>query len=232
MIVEEYCQGTEFILCYTFSDGKNILVEHGVGYGDHRQGIPFVYGEAPTPNIDTILRVISKPLKQLFEDLECKDGIAAVQGIVNKDKIFVFEMNYRLPGIDFANSKYGCNLLLDFVLGEETTDESMIVQGPKYIVYYISLRKGTISAIDGLDTIKEKTAVLLYDIYKKVGDEIQENTGMRQILLRIIFDTEKETVEHAFSVVNDTLVVLDQNGKDMVYRYEYVDGSFVIKEEK
>lgn len=229
VVVEEFCRGTEFMLVYSFVNGKMTLVEHGECYGDLKLGLPFIYCESPSKNIGLLTDRLTEPLKKLFAELDCKDGIAAIQGILDKDKVSVFEMNYRLPGIDYVNSKYCCNILLDFVLEDKMTNANRIAPEQKYIGYYIWLRKGRIETFKGLDIIKEEAAVLIYDLYKKTGDEIKENSGMRQILLRILFDAEKETIAHAFKVVNDNLVVLDEKGNDMAYRYDYMDGRFVLR---
>ena len=64
----------------------------------------------------------------------------------------------------------------------------------------------------------------------KVGDEIVENSGMRQLFAYAIMDADKEKdFAKAVDFINNNLQVLDENGNDMLCKYSYDNKGFATR---
>ena len=224
VVVEKYCVGDEVMLMFTFSDGKYKLLESTDVIGDKFNGRPFLYGSAPTKYLEMVNNELKKPLEELFRLLECKEGVGVIQGIMDKGKLYILEMNYRLPGAKIIYQEYLCNYILDYTFKEDYTKDVIMPIQPDVASYIIWLAPGVISRIEGLEDIKEKYPNLMADPTKKVGDIIEQNSGMRQIFIYFVLVNYKDIYDSFIDYVNKTLKIYDENGNDMIYRYYRKDG--------
>ncbi len=229
VVVEKYYAGEDVSILLFFSNGKMKIIESGDAYGEKRKGYPFLWGSAPSKYVPIIEKKILKSAKKMFNDLECQEGVISLQFIVEKDDIAVLEMNYRLPGGKIYNQEYICNQVLDFVLKGKTTDSTELLKVKPTLGYVIWLKKGVISEISGLDIIRDKLKPIYSEPMKKIGDIVDDSPGMRKIFMILTVEGNNlEKMAEVIKVVNKYLIVKDENGKDMLYRYNFYINEFNV----
>ena len=76
-----------------------------------------------------------------------------------------------------------------------------------------------------LDEIKEMLPLDNFSSMKNEGDQIVENTGMRQSYAIFAMDSNNLDVAWAYDLIYEKLSILDENGNDMIRRYSYKDFS-------
>ncbi len=224
VVVEKFFAGEEVSLLFCFVNGEPILVESGDVLGDKKGGRPFLFGGTPTKYMALIKEKLEKPLKNLFSGIGCQAGVGSIQFIVDNGEPAVIEMNYRLPGAKTMSSEFICNRMIDYAIG--VTEEKEKLMGnlpviPNTKAYCVWVNPSTISEISGLDLIKENLNTLSLNPNYKVGDTIPENSGMRQIFLYAVLDGNKEDLASATNYINETLKVLDENGVNLICKYNY-----------
>jgi len=222
VVVEKYYSGEEIMVLLVFSNGKATVIESSEVFGEKQKGYPFLIGCTPTKYMSVIEEKILNPAKEMFKDMRCLEGIGSIQCVMEKGELAVIEMNYRLPGAKIMNQEYICNKAIDFALYGKSEQEYDLMVSPSTYGYAIWLKKGVISKISGVDVICDKIKMVPSPQNKKVGDEVVANSGLRQIfkIVTILGGSQKDLAE-AIRIINDNLTVLDENGNDMVYRYQY-----------
>ncbi|WP_026524242.1 ATP-grasp domain-containing protein [Butyrivibrio sp. MB2005] len=225
VIVEKYISGLQVSLIYLFSKGRPIFFTAFDSYGDQLDRHPMIFGANPTSYSRKLQDEWEIPLQMLFQKLECNSGIGFVQILANDDEAAVMEMNYRLPGSHFINELILHEHMIRSSLSRDVEyDIKALTNNEKNnqsFIYFIWLKPGKIGCIDGIDIICENIPVIEMNDIKKVGDIIQDNSGMRQILTGIVFSSEKRNVAGKIDFINKHIKVEDELGNDMVYRYEY-----------
>ncbi len=223
VIVEKFMTGYQLTFHILFKkDGAHVLISAD-DYGVKEDGNTMVFYSTPTKYEKMIRDKWGKAFQKLFKELGCDKGVGFVQMIMDHDDAAVLEMNYRLPGIRGDGESVFQNHLLDFVLQEEKTEnnEQKFIPKEQLFGYIIWLKPGVIGRIEGIEQLRKKIKVVTMVISKKVGDEIVPDTGMRRVFTNILFQAELEDVAKCIDTINETLVVEDINGDDMVYRYKY-----------
>ena len=223
VIVEEFVPGEQVGLIYGVVDGVPYLNAAGddcaCKYDAHRR----VFGACPTKHKKMFEAILEKPIIQLFEKLEIMAGVAGIQVITDGEKVAVIEMNYRLPGGKFPGEKFLCDVMLDSALGENTNPVVVPQQGQLFS-YAIWLKPGKIAEIKGLDILEARPQEFNIQQFRRPGDIVQENTGMKQVLGYIMFFTDVEHHEEYIELINNTVKVISETGKDLVYHYRFEKG--------
>lgn len=230
VVVEKLHTGDEVMLLFCFVDGVAKCIEGGDALCNKKYGIPFMFGVTPTSYSELIAEKLEGPLMEMFKELECKDGVALVQTIINQSgEIAVLEMNYRMPGVDLMNKEFVYNTVVEYAISG-TLDKSVLDKAPvlpKTVYYCLWLKPGKITEIGGLDIIREKLPVLSMVPKYGVGSEIMPNSGMRQLFAYIIMGGLRSNLSEYADFINENLVVNDENGNDMVCRFRYDNAGFV-----
>lgn len=217
-----------------FEDGEAQLIESIESMRSSTDSLPFIFGMVPSLQLEKYKNKLMQPLQALFRDLGCESGAGSVQAIAGEDEITIIEMNYRLPGgrmSPLTQERLCLNVLRSVfpnVIGK-VEEKKNIVNAKVYVIW---LNPGRISKIDGIDEIMGRYANLVVTSEKKLGDTILPNSGMRQIFgYMYVVETEegKEALWTFVETVNEYLVILDENGNDMVRRYDYIDGQAVLR---
>ena len=113
--------------------------------------------------------------------------------------------------------------MLDNALGENT-HPVQAPQGGQLFSYALWLKPGKIAEIKGLDELKARPQEFNIQQFRQVGDIIQENTGMKQVLGYIMFFTDVEHHSEYIDLINNTVQVISETGKDLVCRYKFEKG--------
>lgn len=223
VIVEEFVPGEQVGLIYGVVNGVPYLNAAGddcaCKYDAHRR----VFGACPTKHKKAFDEILKEPIEKLFEKLEIRAGVAGIQVITDGDKVAVLEMNYRLPGGKFPGEKFLCDVMLDNALGEDTHPETVPQQGQLFS-YALWLKPGVISEIKGLDVLQARPQEFNIQQFRQVGDIVQENTGMKQVLGYIMFFTDVEHHTEYIDFINETVQVISETGKDLVCHYRFEKG--------
>ena len=231
VIVEEYLSGEEVTLVFAFKNGKADLLEYCTSIGSKDDEIPFVFAWNPPRNLDELKMTIIPKLEKLFKEMECEQGIGTVQLISDGSAYKLTEMNYRLPGSQVTYQEYQVSVILDYLLSENLSDTIVLDKGVDIASYIIWLKPGTISSIQGLDFLKENLALINFNPMKKVGDVIADGSGMRQMFGLFVINLSKQAHAEAIDLINKNLIILDENGRDMVHRYYFDENAGVLNYE-
>ncbi len=219
VVVERYFGGNELSLLYVFDNGKVTLVESSDVIGRKDEGVPFLFGSTPTTFIDLVNEKLQPGLDNLFEKLECKHGVGSIQAVIEGQDIAVLEMNYRLPGAKVMTQEYICNKVLDYSLNEDVCAGFSLPQAQQVTGYGIWLNPGVINDIKGIDAIKEQLTLVGFQPMKQVGDAVEANSGMRMMYAIITFMAASDKIDDCIRIINENLIILDENGNDMVRKY-------------
>ncbi len=229
VIVEQYIEGEEIMLVYLFDKGKATLLESGDSVGDKKNKIPFIFVMSPSKHLRLIDAKLREPLNNLFKDLGCNEGIGAVQCIKHGDDIIVFEMNYRLPGLGIQTE----GLVYDHILNNAFPLSKVPINWDVKIktagMYITWLNKGTISKIEGVEKIKKMEPYILPMPFKNAGDAVADNTGMKQIFAYFYIFGHEDGLKKMTDIVNENLFVLDENGNDMLRKYNLLNDVPVLR---
>lgn len=223
VLVEKYFSGWEISLVYIFKEGRPILVGSFDVWGVKEDNNTLVFGFGTSKYLKRYEEEWKKPFERLFSELNCKTGVGFVQMVLEKENAAVMEMNYRLPGGHIKEDQLLHQHMIDCALNEDTLNIDQILQTPqaRTFTYAIWLKGGKINKISGIEEIKNKLNIVSMDIQKRVGDVIEENSGMRRIFTFITCFVDLEKVEDTVKFINETLCIEDENGNDMVYKYNY-----------
>ena len=225
VIVEELITGEQVGFIYAVIDGQLYLNNSGDDTGCKDDASRRVFGATPTKHMDLYEAGFKDQVKKLVELLEIKNGVIGIQAIFDGSRLVVLEMNYRLPGGKVPGEKFLCNVMLDYALAENTNPEVVPTPGQMFS-YAIWLEPGKIAEIQGVEVLQDKKYNV--QLFKHVGDDVETNTGMRQILGFIMFSSDVEHMAETVDFINETVKVLDKSGKDMVCRYRFEKGFAVV----
>ncbi|MBO4679612.1 MAG: ATP-grasp domain-containing protein [Lachnospiraceae bacterium] len=223
VIVEKFMTGYQLTFHLIFKKERAQVFISADDYGVKEDGNTMVFYSTPTKYEKMVRDNWGEAFQRLFKELGCDKGVGFVQMMMDHGTAAVLEMNYRLPGIRGEGESVFQNHLLDFVLGEENTsnNESDFIPKVQLFGYILWLKPGVIGRIDGAEELRKKIKVVTMVIPKKVGDEIVPDSGMKRVFTNILFAAEIEEVAKCIDIINDTLIVEDQDGNDMLYRYKY-----------
>ncbi|WP_026494404.1 ATP-grasp domain-containing protein [Butyrivibrio sp. WCD3002] len=223
VVVEKYFTGRETAVFYVFSDGKPYLFRATDTIGIKEDGNPIVFAQEPSNFLDDYESTWKEPMEKLFSFIECKVGCGIVQLISDGKETVVMEMNYRLPGGHNANEHILHKHMIDGALGIKTCNEQEFEPKVNNTIctYALWLKPGKISTIEGAEEVRTKLDIVSFQPFKKVGDEIDAGSGMRRIFSYISFKANKDEFADCVDMINKTLNIYDENGNDMVYKYQY-----------
>ena len=224
VMVEQYFTGMEVSLIYMFYDGQPRYLASFDSFGDRKRGRLAIFGAEPTICPIKFETIYENSFKKLFAAMECREGIGFVQILYDGNETAVMEMNYRLPGSRFFLEGEMIEHVLDSaVLGYTGDKEETLFVEHQTFIYFVWLKVGKIGRVEGIDRITDEDFFLSMSAPKRVGDLITENSGMKQIFSGIVINAQEDRVPDIIDFINESIIVEDDNGNDMVYRYRYED---------
>ena len=223
VVVEEFVSGEQVGLIYAVVDGKPYLNAAGDDCACKDDAHRRVFGASPTKHMSLYDEKLRAKVEKLFELLEIKAGAAGIQAITDGEKIAVLEMNYRLPGGKFPGEKLLCDVMLDNALGENTNPKPAPMNGQLFS-YALWLKEGKIAEINGLDELRERPQEFNIQQFRQVGDVIEDNSGMKQVLGYVMFFTDVAHHAEYINLINEKVQVISEAGDDLVCRYRFEKG--------
>ncbi len=223
VVVEEFVAGEQIGIIYAFLNGQSHFIASGDDCACKHDASRRVFGCSPTKHKDIFEKRLEKQIEKLFNLLEIKAGTAGIQVITDGEKAAVLEMNYRLPGGKFPGEELLCKAMLDNALDET---DGIVPAIPKMSIasYALWLKPGKIAKIEGLDEFASQPQKFNVQQTKHVGDVVEDNTGMRQILGFIMAYTDAEHAKEIIDDINEKVKVISETGEDLLCRYRFEKG--------
>lgn len=228
IILERYITGEETWNYYVIAENEVRYVYSGRVF--RQPGYPtflYSFGTSAVGGVEEYREQMDRQCTELLKDIGCRDGIAWIQCIRDKEgKYYALEMAHRMSadtcGVLLEKS-LGFNIvdwMLDTSLGIKHTADMLPKPIPRpyfgaMCVYYLFADHfGKIMRLEGLDILDGD--FFRVEPVKKVGEEIEQYHVIAKIAFHV-HDTEEMC--SVLEYLNRVIVVEDENSKDLVIRY-------------
>ena len=163
----------------------------------------------------------------MIQDSGIKFGNIMFQGFEEDGKLYFHESGLRPGGEQFyvfakeLNHVSSLELLIEFAITGKMSLYDVKKQDnynfSKYCCnYYIPLKPGKISKIEGIDEINTMPQVLQNVQFKFIGDVIPSTSSLDRVIFRIhVMDETKEKFAETLCKISNTVKIFDENGNDM-----------------
>ncbi len=242
IIVERELHGPEYCVNYVIANGEIRLLYFS---SEHNEpGYPHnMYSVINTTSchLKQYLATVNNKVISVFKQAGCKDGIAWVETILDEDgNFYLLEMGHRYGGeMTYVpyNDVCGFNsirFMIEIALGKQHTSIDLPVSlnhaykeiAASYFLF--SKKASTIGKLEGLDKISKLKNVYI-DFPKGVGAQTRYRASLGIIR---IFGHDIEDLCDTIKYINNNLVVLDPQGKNLIVyfndfeslRQEYIKG--------
>ena len=235
--VEEYIEGDNIIVYYTFVDGKATISSMADKYmrGDSSDFNPLAEVHAyPSRHLPLYLATVDKKMREMLLGLGIKNGVTSMQGFVKDGRFAFFEMGYRLGGTaqyrytEYVNNINSMHMMMAFALtgkmdGYDQNNDNASFSKPCCTLTLMS-KGGTVGKIEGLDEARSRKGVIHIENRYKVGETIKATRNVGQFHFRayLVGDTIDE-VKELIDFVQNTIKAYDENGDDMLITHFDVD---------
>ena len=212
--VEEFNDGFEICVYYTFVDGKVTISSMADKYvrGNTESFIPLseIYAY-PSQYLPLFKEKIDENMRNMLLGLGVRNGITSMQGFYKDGNIKFFEMGYRLGGTaqyrytEHINGINSLHMMMAHALtgkmqGCDQANDDASFHKPCCTLTLLS-KGGTVARVEGLEEARSYPGVLYIENRYKVGDTIKatRTTTQFHVRLYIVADNEaqmKEKIEH------------------------------------
>lgn len=238
IIVERQLKGPEYTGYYVIADGEIVLsyytsMHHEPGEADNLYSLEYM----TSCHLKQYIEEFNDGIIKVFKDAGCKNGIAWVETIYDRDNHFyALEMGHRFagPGIYAVHEKAsGFNTykwMVEYALGVKHERNSL----PKPLTWaykdcvgaydLFTNCEGVISRIEGLEKIEALPNVVI-DMPKRAGDSVRRHVNMGMIK---IYGKDCDEMCSTIDYVNKNLRILDSDGNNM---YIIFDNFEIVKDE-
>ena len=231
--VEDYLNGTEFILDYLLIDGEAYMVSMADRFTC--EGRPTAINHPnlmvlPSVNLDQYYQKVDPKVKNMFKSLGFKNGIIFLQGYVSKNRITFYEMGCRLGGtwpyIDEVFSGYNpIDLLVSHAVTGQMVPKSADLSpispffgGLAAVIYFIATSgEGRIAKITGIDELQQMPQVATILQYYWENDTFKLGT-LTDILFLAVHLTASDyaSLNEAMETIYSKVDFLDKNGHSLI----------------
>jgi len=228
--VEEYIEGDNIIVYYTFVDGNVTISSMADKYmrGNASDFNPLAEVHAyPSRHLPLYMETVDRQMREMLLGLGIRNGITSMQGFVKDGRFAFFEMGYRLGGTaqyrytDALNHINSLHMMMAFALtgrmdGCDQKNDCAAFSKPCCTLSLMS-KGGTVSRIEGLEEARKKKGVLHIENRYKIGDTIKATRNVGQFHFRayLIGDTLDE-VKALIDFVQSTIKAYDDHGESML----------------
>lgn len=228
--IEEFNDGFEICVYYTFVDGKVTISSMADKYvrGNTESFIPLseIYAY-PSQYLPLFKEKIDKNMREMLIGLGVRNGITSMQGFYKNGTIKFFEMGYRLGGTaqyrytEHINGVNSLHMMMAHALtgkmqGCDQNCDDASFSKPCCTLTLLS-KGGTVARIEGLEEARTYPGVLYIENRYKVGDTIKatRTTSQFHVRLYIVADNEeqmKDKIEH----LQTSIQAYDTEGQPML----------------
>ena len=229
--VEDFLQGTEFILDYMLIDGEPYLASMADRYSV--EGRPAAVNHPnlmilPSKHSDQYYEEVDPKVCKMFKKAGFKDGVVFLQGYADK-KITFYEMGCRLGGTwpyidEYFHGVNPMDMLFSYALtGKMLENPSQVnitarFDGKAAIIYFLSQDKeGDIAKVEGVEEVRRMPYVVAVMQYYKSGDHFSLGTLTDVLFLAVHLVADdffqlKERINKIYELVE----YFDNDGKSLL----------------
>lgn len=233
LIVEKLLTGKEWYSYYAIANGEiRLIALNGMYAQPGEEKNLYSLTTTVSDNVERFVQEINPQIESLLKGLECKEGIAWVQEMLDDDNNFyVIEMGYRLPGdmtfiqyekmMSFDTIKW----LVDYALGKKHSVDDLPVSqvrafkkcGCSYNIWVS--KEGILKSIEGIDIITSNPAIT-YHSGTVEGDKMR----MHGHVGTFAFVTDNiDDMCNIINFINTNIKVIMEDGSDAMIRYTNYD---------
>ena len=232
IIVEELVnRGREVFIHYTIQDGEFSL---SMGFTKFKVISPEkeyvslpIFHMYPSSHIDIYIDKVDKAARKMFSEIGLKNGVVMLQGFDIDGEFKFFESGFRLGGeqmyifTDHQNGLNSLEMMINYALTGKMADFKVSDRDNARFKwpccnYYIPLKAGIITKVEGLEEVEKMESVLNITEMFNIGDEILDTNALERVCMRIhVYGKTAEELARSLVEISATLKILDQNGNDM-----------------
>lgn len=235
VIIEQYIDngGSIFSFRYILDDGNYypyLTFDTYIADPVKKKCLISAFTYFPSEFTDLFFKELNQNVQKMFSDMGLKNGVAFIQAIPYKGKIYCHEMGYRLSGgmiYKITEPLMGINdmkMMLRFALGEKiVTQEELrqieLKQNDRVIAQLmLPLKCGIIGSVKGMEEILSLPNIIDFLQYYNVGDsilpEVYGTLGQHFGRLTLKTNNKKKMLE-LVEMIQQKLEIRDINGDDM-----------------
>ncbi len=232
VVVEDYIDGSEFMIAFCFIDGKPIAYDFGSNHLAAVNGRNTVtFGTFIKKNWVNWENACQEKMALLFHRMGCSQGCLFVQGGYKNGKFYLYELGYRLDGLGTWLDKPRSigfdplSLQVDIALGHGDSRHRppKDCKSIKHImsVYQIYPKTGIVSRITGLEALMNNEKIKFTINRYHEGDQIQAGHSIFHIAYSMLLSTNSvQETKELLQFINSTLHLYDENGNDMLIYFD------------
>lgn len=231
VIVEDYLDGVEFASVYTIKDGQislSCVNEKVITDDQERKTGLCEFLLSPAMSYNRYLEELDGKVRAFIKGIGAMNGPIFFQGMVTKNKIYIFEMGYRINGnndfkiIEKNNGLNFMKMTIAHSLCGSMCDD-IAKDNPLYGKYECALlfyaHGGTIAKLD-YGKILTHPNVSDYSEYAWVGKEVPEDgsTGQKVLTAKLTAATFEELIQ-VVEFCQQNITVEDAQGNNMLFKF-------------
>lgn len=232
-IIEKYMGGKEdFQVTYLVIDGIPYVVrtaDRYLGNKEDQMDRVAIALSSPSSNTSAYMRSAHAKVCRLFKNVGLENAPVFMQGFVDDGKFRFYDPGLRFPGGEYDRlfaSTMGVNLmklLIEFALtgcisSRELDEDTVYLKNYTIFTLHSTIQSGTISQITDKNELLNIPGVAFVSFRHCVGEKIDFTGTVNQRVAEInILADAPETLRKTVTQVENTLKVLDEEGKDMVF---------------
>lgn len=228
--VEEFNDGFEICVYYTFADGQVSVSSMADKYvrGTAESFIPLseIYAY-PSQHLSLFLEKIDKNMRAMLLSLGIRNGITSMQGFYKDGNIKFFEMGYRLGGTaqyrytEHINGINSLHMMMAFALTGKMGNGDLSLDNASFhkpcCTLTLMSKGGTVARIDGLEEARKEPGVLHIENRYQVGDTIQATRTVSQFHVRLYITADSEAeMKQRINRLQTMIQAYDTNGDPML----------------
>ena len=228
LILEQYVTGEETWNYYYIAEGVVRYIYSGRAF--RQPGYPtFLYSFATSAveGVDDYLETINPQCVELLTDIGCREGVAWIQCIRDKEgNYYALEMAHRISADtvgDLLEKSLGFNpadWMLDTAIGCKHTVDMLPKQitrpysGATCVYYMFADHAGRIEKMSGLENLEPNSYFV--ETVKKPGETVDQY----RMMVKIVFYAKyAEEICQTLQYLNDTISISDADGRDLIVRF-------------
>lgn len=231
IVCERYMQsGNEIFIHYTVQNGYCSLSASFLKYKvdvEKSKAASCLFHMFSPKFLEEYKKTTEPAVINMIQDLGIKYGNVMFQGFEDNGKLYFHESGLRMGGEQFyvfaekLNGISSLEMMIEFALTGKMTFYNAEKQDnykfSKYCCnYYIPLKPGRISKIEGIEEINAMPQLLQNRQFKFVGDDISSTSSLDRVIFRLhVMDDTKEAFAKTLCKISDTVKIFDENGNDM-----------------
>ena len=240
--VEDFLQGTEFILDYLLIDGEPYLASLADRYSVDSRPAAVNHPNLmvmPSKYLDKYYEEVDPKVCNMFKQAGFKDGVIFLQGYAEK-RITFYEMGCRLGGTwpyidEYFHGVNPMDMLFNHALTGKMLNEpqsakiSARFNGKGAVIYFLSqYKEGDIDKVEGVEDVLLLPYVVAVMQYYKAGDHFTLGTLTDVLFLAVHLVADDITqLKEYINKVYELVGYFDKDGKSLlspVYDVEKLKG--------